>query len=739
MSAPLVEQLAQAEQAFRSGNSARAEPLLREVLRADTHNARAAELLAYIAANRGDLEHALELLKVATASPAASGEAHYYLGKLYLERAQFAPAADAFRRAVRHIGDFFEGLHDLGVALSGNGEAQAALDAYDRAQRLNPNAAPLYYNQGVALDALKRFDDAIRAYDRAIALEANFAEAWDNRGASLNDICRYDEALTSHDQALGLNPNNARAWSNRGATLAALKRFDEALESHKKALTLQPDFAEAWGRAGAALSEMNRRDEACDHFERAYALRPDIPYLQGDRLHAKMLLCRWGDAASGDTITRESAAALAGIDAGVPVMTPFVALSLPATRAQQLRCAELYTRGRYFTPANPFAGGTGHTRGKIRLGYFSPDFRTHAVSFLTAGLFEQHDRARFEVHAFALKTAADDAMAARLKVAFDHFHDVGHLADAQLVDYARSRGIDIAVDLAGHTDGARTGIFARRVAPVQVNYLGFPGGMGASFVDYLIADDKVVPAAHRADYAEKIVVMPHCFQVNDDKRDIAATPSRAQHGLKEEAFVLCCFNTTYKINPQMFDLWLDVLRQIDHAVLWLVGDGEEPQRRLRQWAQARGVAAERLVFAQRLPYAEHLARYRLADLVLDTLPFNGGTTTSDALWGGAPVLTCSGDTFAGRMASSLLHAIGLPELVTATLSEYRDQALQLARNPQRIAHLKATLATNRNTHPLFDTRLFTRHIEQAYESMWQRYVNGLPPDHLTIAPLGNPP
>ncbi len=728
MSQTLTQQLAQAQTHFRGGNIGAAETLLREVVAADPQNATAAEYLAYIAGNRGDLQRSFELLKIATAAPGASGEAHYYLGKHYLERALFAQAAAAFRQSLQRIGDYFEGLHDLGVALSGLGEPTAALDTYQRALALNPNSDQLYYNRGVALDALKQFDAALESYERAVALNPNLAVAWYNRGATLDDVGRFEAALASHEKAIALNPEYAQAWSNRGVTLATLKRYREALENQQKALSINPDLAEAWARAGAVLRELKNHDQAYTHLEKALALKPDVPYLMGDWLHTKMLLCQW----QGGNIEQDYVRVLAGIDADRSVLTPFASLSIPATRAQQRLCAAHFVRDRYFAPLTKFPAATHDPRAKIRLGYFSPDFRSHAVSYLTAGLLEHHDRTRFEVHAFAMGESGDDPMTVRLKSAVDHFHDVGRLSDQQFAEKAHAQGIDIAIDLTGHTQGARTGIFARRAAPLQVNYLGYPGTMGAPFIDYIIADEIVVPASHRADYAEKIVFMPHCFQVNDAKRIIAASPSRAQYHLEASAFVYCCFNNAYKINPAIFDIWLNLLQRTAHGVLWLIGESDSQIRNLKQWAAARGVSADKLVFAGRLPYADHLARYPLADLVLDTLPFNGGTTTSDALWGGAPVLTCAGDTFAGRMASSLLTAIGLPELITHTLHDYQEKALHLAHNPQMMAQLKQTLAANRSRYPLFDTRLFTHHIEQAFENMWQRYQAGATPDHLWI-------
>jgi protein O-GlcNAc transferase len=726
----LPRQLALAEKQFRNGSHDLAEKLLRELLTRAPGNAKANELLAYITGNRGEMDASFALLKTATTAPEASGEAFYFLGKHFLERQLFNDAAAAYQQALRRNGNFFEGLHDLGVALSGSGQAESALRAYDQALALRPDFPQAWFNKGVALDQLKRYDLALQCYDKALAIDPGFALAWGNRGATLNDLGRYDEALASHDKNNALDPGNAQAWSNRGVALAALKRFKEALDSQEKALSRDAHLAEAWARGAGVLAELKYPELALTYYTKALALNPDIPYVQGDALRARMVTCQWApdlDAAFADV--------RAGVDAQRRVATPFVMLAVPSTLAQQRQCGEIYCKDRSPASAATVHSAKRASNPRIKVGYFSPDFRTHAVSFLTAGLFECHDRTRFETHAFSFGVPADDPMTARVKAAFEHFHAVENLTDQNVAALAQSLNLDIAIDLAGHTQGARTGIFARRAAPVQVQYLGFPGTLGAPFIDYLIADDTVVPADDANDYAEKVVFLPHCFQVNDAQRRIAPAPTKAACALPDEAFVFCCFNGAYKINPGMFDVWMKLLQGVEHSVLWLVGENEAQMQNLRDAAGARGESPQRLVFAGTLPYAEHLARYALADLVLDTLPFNGGTTTSDALWGGAPVLTCTGNTFAGRMASSLLHAMQLDELITPTLDAYLARALHWAHHPAELAALRTKLATHRHASPLFDTALCTRHIEAAYHEMWQRHTAGAAPAHLHITPL----
>jgi predicted O-linked N-acetylglucosamine transferase (SPINDLY family) len=374
----------------------------------------------------------------------------------------------------------------------------------------------------------------------------------------------------------------------------------------------------------------------------------------------------------------------------------------------------------------------------VRIGYFSADFGRHAVAYLIAELIERHDRERFEVHGFALKAAAsDDPMRARLAQAFDHFHEIDARTDAQAVDLARSLGLDIAVDLGGHTRGARTALFSQRLAPVQVNFLGFPGTMGADFIDYIIADEVTLPQASWPHCAEKVVQLPECFQPSDTRKNLPeADPPRRAFGLPDEGFVFCCFNNTYKINPDVFESWIRILGAVEGSCLWLLAEGEPVRSRLRAEAARAGVATERLVFGGRLPLAEYLGRYRLAGLFLDTLPFNAGTTANDALFAGLPVLTELGSSFCGRMAASLLRALDLPELIARSRAEYEAAAIRLARDPVELAGIRDRLWRNRAAGSLYDMARYTRHLEAAYAQMQRRRLSGLAPDHIAVQRKG---
>ena len=414
--------------------------------------------------------------------------------------------------------------------------------------------------------------------------------------------------------------------------------------------------------------------------------------------------------------------------------SPFSLLSIPSTRAEQLQSARNFAqfqlravaRDRMEFKSSPRSGG------KLRIGYLSSDFHEHATAYLMAELFELHDRSRFEVMAYSYGKDDGSPMRARLTRAFDRFTDVGPLSHAAAAAAIHADGTDILVDLKGYTQHARTGIVALRPAPVQVSYLGYPGTMGAEFIDYLIADRFVVPAEHAAEYSEQLVLLPGSYQVNDRMRSIAATPPRRELGLPENGFVFCCFNQTYKIVPEMFTLWMRLLQAVPGSILWLLESNPWVGQNLSREARNRGIDPSRLVFAPKLPLDRHLGRMRAADLFLDTLPCNAHTTASDALWAGLPVLTSAGDTFASRVAGSLLSAVGMPELISGSMREYEDLALGLAREPARLVALRGKLARNRDSSPLFDAPAYVRNLESAYERMWQLFLSGQGPQAIDL-------
>ena len=452
-----------------------------------------------------------------------------------------------------------------------------------------------------------------------------------------------------------------------------------------------------------------------------------MEWIYGDLIHAKMKICSWSDLLEySENIARK-------VLANEQITSPFPMLSLIDDSLLHKRSSEIYTRTKY--PFNPALGPLlkRPKSQQIRIGYFSADFHNHATGYLMAELFELHDKSQFELIGFSFGPIKNDEMRQRLEKSFDYFIEVGNKSDIETAQLSRSLNIDIAVDLKGFTKDLRAGIFAHRAAPIQVNYLGYPGTMGADYIEYIIADKTLIPLDAQSCYSEKVVYLPNSYQVNDRGRLISERQfTRLELGLPEDRFVFCCFNNNYKILPATFDGWMRILKAVEGSVLWLLQDNLWAVENLKKEAQKQGIDAKRLVFADRMPLSEHLARHCQANLFLDTFPYNAHTTASDALWTGLPVLTLMGQSFASRVAASLLNAMGSPELVTNTREEYEALAIELAMNPKKLADIKLKLTNNRLTTPLFDTPLFARHLESAYIKMYEQYLKGFPPECIDI-------
>jgi predicted O-linked N-acetylglucosamine transferase (SPINDLY family) len=655
-------------------------------------------------------------------------EAHNNRGNALRELGRWVDALESYDRALGIRPDFAVAHNNRGLALYHLGRVHDSLESYERALRFAPEFADVHCNRGDALHALRRLDEAIRSYDRALAIAPDFSSAYNNRGAVLLDLHRPAEALESHDRALKLDPESAEAHNNRGNALQSLSRLPEAVESYERAIGIRGHFTAAFNNRGNALTRMNRLDDALDSFERALSLDPGYEWLYGTRLFMRARLCDWKNWAE------ERRALAAGIENGNRVVRPFDIQALTDSEALLRRAVEISVQSE--CPPNPALGPIQRriSSGKIRVGYFSADFRIHPVAILSAGLFAAHDRSRFEITAFSSGPNTQDEMRRRIEQAFDRFLDVRTKSDQEIALLARQLELDIAVDLSGLTEDARPGVFALRAAPAQVGLIGFPGTMTSELVDYLVADRTVIPEASRSHYGEKIIYMPHTYLVNDSTRLISDRQfSRAELGLPDTGFVFCCFNNSYKISPDVFDRWMRILARVAGSVLWLSGGPSKMTQNLRREAEARGVSAERLMFAPRTPsLPEHLARHRAAGLGLDTQPFNGHSTTIDALWAGLPVLACAGSTFPGRVAASLLGAIGLPELRAENQEHYEELAADLALHPERLEAIRRKLADHRLTTPLFDTLLYTRNLESAYTEIHRRSAGGLLPEDIHI-------
>lgn len=709
-------------------------------------------------------DKALPLLRNVLSRRADIPEAHYMSGMALLLSGRNKDAASALQRAVRINPEFRLAWFQLGNACNALQDFGAAVDAWAHANRLHKDALTCFYigkahlqmeqaneaetalrdavsldpNHGVAHDCLglglqkqKRYEEALAAHERALDLERNAVERariLTHLGTAWSDSGHPEKALEHHQNAIALQPGYAPAYNNLAASLLKLKRHEAAEAAARRAAELDPKSAEAWVNLASALSEMKRDEPALECFNKAFYLKPDYEFLLSHVLYLRAKLCDWNGLAGN--LTRLSQR----IEQGHKAATPFPILPLLDNPPLQKKTAEIYVA--HVHPQQPGLGPIPRHRphDRMRIGYYSADFHNHPVSAQMVELLELHDRSRFELFGFSFGPDDQSELRKRVTDAFDTFIDAKNKSDQDVAALSRELEIDIAVDLGGFTGNPRTNIFAHRAAPIQVNYLGYPATMGAEYIDYIVADRTLIPAGRQAHYSEKVVYLPHTYMPNDRKREISSKQfTREELGLPSAGFVFCSFNRSYKITPQVFDIWMRILQRVGGSVLWLSAASPLANGNLCKEASNRGIDPVRLIFAERMPsLAEHFARHRMADLFLDTFPYNAHSTAGDALWAGLPVLTCMGDSFASRVAASLLNAIELPELITATHADYEALAVELADNPEKLSRIRQKLENNRLATALFDTPLYARHIEAAYAAMYERHQDGLPPENIHI-------
>ena len=659
-----------------------------------------------------------------------SGDALVYFNRASVLRSlgRTKEALANFDRALALKPDYVESYCNRGNLLNELGRSEEALASYDRAIEIQPNFFEAYFGRGTARQRLDRAEEALTDFDRALMLNPASADAQCNRGVALMKLRRWDAALDCLERAIALNPNMAEAHSNRGKLLAELRRYDAAVESFDRAIALHPHDVEPHEQRAIALVQMMRFVQAIESYDKVIALDPDRRFALGMSRYAKMNVCDWTElSADIDRLT-------AGVKGGRAVSTPFPILALLDAPQLHHKVAKMWVREECPAIRDVEPIRRRESRDVLRVGYFSGDFREHPVAMLMAQVFESHDRSKIEVTAFSYGPPVQDAMRKRLQSTFHRFEDIRGQSDLDVAGLARRLEIDVAVDLAGYTGGSPTGVFARRAAPIQINYLGYPGTMGADYMDYLMGDRTVIAPEQRMHYTEKIIYLPHSYLPYDSTRLIEESRrTREEWGLPAEGFVFCSFNSSYKIMPDVFDGWMRILGRVPSSVLWLSRHNPVVTGNLQREAAGRGIDSHRLIFADRVPsMADHLARHRVADLFLDTLPYNAHTTAIDALWAGLPVLTRIGEAFAGRVAASLLKSVELPELITTTPQQYEELAVQLAENRQRLAEIRQRLENNRLTTPLFDTKSFTRDLESAYRAAYDRNQSGLPPEHIDV-------
>ncbi len=683
-------------------------------------------VLVYI--NRGLLlremkriPEALTQYDIAIALRPNLAEAYLNKGVALQDGSQLIAALEAYAKAIALRADFAEAHNNSGNALLKLGRPQEALAAFDTALLQRQNYVEALNGRAATLIALGKPTEALAICDRIIALRPDFAKVQSTRVEAFSRLGRKRDALSAANAYVSQRPDIAESFVTRGDCYRALNQARAAVDDYSRAIALDPKDATIFARRATAHTEMSQSVEALSDCRTALALDAAVEGLEGIVLTSKMAVCDWTDldfsADNIHEILQRNADAIGTL--------PVLALSKSSQLNYQItkRHVELFALPTSL--AAPFV--TRLHNSKIHVGYFSGDFRNHATAYLMAEMFELHDRENFEITGFAFGPDDESPLRRRLANSFDRFMDVDQLPDLDVASLARKLKVDIAVDLKGYTQFARTGIFAHRAAPVQVNYLGYPGTMATDYFDYILADPVVLPPGDLPFFSEKLACLPHSYLMNDSRREVSSKVfSRQELGLPDGAFVFCSFNANYKITPDVFSSWMRILARVDNSVLWLLEGSAQVTANLCKEAVKRGIHPRRLIFAPKMPVGEHLARQSAADLFLDTLPYNAHTTAMDALWGGLPVLTHLGETFAGRVASSLLTSIGMPELITKTSQEYENLAVSIAQNPEMAVVLKSKLEAQKFTMPLFDTRRTARNVEAAFKTMVEIQASGQP-------------
>jgi predicted O-linked N-acetylglucosamine transferase (SPINDLY family) len=712
----------------RAGRFAEAAAVYGAILKTDPGHFEALHHLGIVRYQCGQLDEAERLIGAALAIRPMAADALFNRASLLARLGRPGEALGSFGRAIEAKPDYVEALTNRAVLLTQLGRIPEALADFEKVTVLRPDFAQAWRNRAGALEAMGRFEQALACVDRISRLEPKDAGALLKRADMLLQLNRAAEADSAYAQYLAVAPSDAQAWNRKGIACAELKRKDEALAAFGRAVALNAGDADLWNNRANALFEAKRYPEAAADYEKALALVPDLPFALGYLLQSRLRCCDWDGL---DLLRRRVSE---GIRAGRPVIDPLSHLAVSESPEEHLQCARIWIADARSARPAPLWRGERYRHGKIRVAYLSADFRLHPVAYLIAGVFEHHDRERFEIAGVSFTPPGENAMQARIAKACDSFHDVRDKTEQDTAALLRALEVDIAVDLMGFTDAARPGILSARPAPVQVNWLGFPSTMGGGDRDYILADTTVIPETGRAHFSEQVAYLPHCYLPGDSKRVISGRKlSRIEAGLPDRGFVFASFNDSYKIAPAMFSIWMRLLQAVEGSVLWLAKADPAAIANLKRVAWTFGVAPERLIFAEYVPSIdEHLGRLSLADLVLDTLPYNAHASASDALWAGVPLVTCEGQSFAGRVAASAVNAAKQPELATRSLDDYEALALALARDPARLGALRSRLAQDRERLPLFDTAAFTRHLEAAYRSMWERAERGERPASFAV-------
>lgn len=672
------------------------------------------------------LEDVVKLAKVLTAQYPKAFFVWNILGASYKGLRKNFEAMDAFKKVTKLNPNYADGFNNLGLILIELGQFDEAIEAYKRAIVIKPEYAEAFNGMGNALKEKGELEKAIGAYEKSIVIQPRNAKAYYNVGVTLHEQRKLKEAIRNYEQALAVTPDLVEAHYNMGVALGEQGLIDAAIEAHRKAIAIKPDYAQAYSGMGNALKEKGELEKAIEAYSKTLAIEPNYETVRVQKLYQQARICDWDSIAKDFNLITKLGTTKKDV-------SPFAMLTLEDNPARHRTRSEIYAKANFMQKPVLEQYQKSQTPKRLKIGYFSSDFHNHATMQLMSQIFARHNRLDFEIFIYSYGRDQNDEMRRKLVNDVDHFFDVSEMDDTQIVNLARNHRLNIAIDLKGYTQDSRLATFAYGMAPVQISYLGFPGTLGTNFIDYIVADPVVIPENNRQNFSEQIIYLPDTYQPTDNTRAISnRIIHRKDVGLPNDVFVFCCFNGHYKISPTEFNIWMRLLGKVENSVLWLLESNQWAEQNLKREAEKRGINAERLVFAEQLPNAEHLARHKLADLFLDTFNVNAHTTASDSLWAGLPMVTKLGQGFAARVAGSLLNAIGLPELITQNDAEYEALALELATNPERLAKIHSKLADNRLTEPLFDTEQYTKHLEAGYKIAYARYFSGQQPDHIFV-------
>ena len=701
--------------------------LLKKVILLRPDYASAYNNLAICCENLNDPKNAIKNYNLAINKKKNFSEAHNNIGHFFHKRKLFDQAISSYKKAISYNKVYLEAYINLGHLFKEIKKFEEALENYDLAIKINPNIAEIYNNKGNILAEITKFEEALENYDLAIKIKPSIAGCYYNKGNVLSKIRKFEEALENYNLAIKINPNIAEVYNHKGNVLSKTKKFLEAIENYNLAIKINPNFAGFYFNKANVLKEIGKFEDAIHNYEKAQLLDNKIEFCKGNLLHAKMLCCNWSNLYElYNEIFND-------VNNGKYSASPFGYQAICDDESNLQKCAQLFSNKNSPEIKNSFFIKKKLKKKKIKVGYLCGEFREQATSILMTEVWEKHNKEYFEILAF--DSGWDDKSLRRKRIvnAFDKIIDISNLSDLDSAKSIYNEQVDILVNLNGFFGNARPIVFSYKPAKIQVNYLGFPGTMGVNYIDYIICDKIVVPPDSKNFYNEKIVYLPNTYQPNDSKRVISKRSfSREELSLPDNAFVFCCFNNNYKITPNMFEIWTTLLNKVNNSVLWLLEGNLEAVKNLKKEIEIRGIDSSRLIFAKQMKHEDHLARHRNADLFLDTLPYNAHTTASDSLWAGLPVLTCVGKTFPGRVGASLLKSLDLEELITHSDHEYINRAAELAFNKEKLILIKDRLNSNKLKKPLFNSELFCKNLEMAFQIMFEKSDLGLQNEDILV-------